>query len=115
MATLKDLGLCLDPGLRHERVTVSDNAGLLALARMLRQELRDFEIANATMSENAAADDEGDDEMEDLLNQLAELREDTKDLEEDFGIESVFEQSKPDTINTLQRPRVVVFFPDEDE
>lgn len=42
-ATLKDLGLCLDPGLRHERVIVPENEGLLCLARMLRKELRAYE------------------------------------------------------------------------
>jgi len=116
-ATLKDLSLCLDPGLRHERVVVpEDSTGLLCLARMLRHELRDYEMANATLAENTD-DSIGDDaEMNDLLKQLAELREDTKDLEEDMGFDdSVFASSKPDTLNTLQRPRVVVFLPDEDE
>jgi superfamily II DNA/RNA helicase len=113
MTTLKDLRLCLDPGLRHERVLVSDNTGLLCLARMLRKELREYEIANATLAENA--DGGGDSDMDDLMNQLAVLREDTKDLEEDFGIDSVFGSAKTNSINALQRPRVVVFFPDEDE
>mmetsp|Transcript_108 Transcript_108/g.259 ORF Transcript_108/g.259 Transcript_108/m.259 type:complete len:771 (-) Transcript_108:192-2504(-) len=117
MATLKDLDLCLDPGLRHERVTVSDKSGLLCLARMLRQELREYEIANATLAEKADAGGD-DDDLEDLMEQLAVLREDTKDLEGDyFGVDdgSVFASSKIDTLNALQRPRVVVFFPDEDE
>ena len=121
-ATLKDLGLCLDPGLRHERVVVSDNSGLLCLTRMLRKELREFEIANATLAEEnnaAGAEEEGDeDEFADLMKQLAELREDTKDLEDDFGVSedaSFFKSSNSDTINALQRPRVVVFFPDEGE
>ncbi|KAL9181139.1 hypothetical protein ACHAXT_009944 [Thalassiosira profunda] len=111
-ATLNDLGLCLDPGLRHERVVAPNNSGLLSLARLLRQELREFEIANATLAEAAA---DSDSEEDDLLKQLAVLREDTKDLEEDFDVDSIFGSSKADTLNTLQRPRVVVFFPDEEE
>lgn len=115
-ATLKDLGLCLDPGLRHERVVVSDNTGLLCLTRMLRQELREFEIANATLAEENAAAVKEEDEINDLMEQLKVLRQDTKDLEEDFGIEDdlTFSASNTDSINTLQRPRVVVFFPDEE-
>jgi superfamily II DNA/RNA helicase len=122
MATLKDLRLCLDPGLRHERVVVSGGAGLICLARMLRKELREYEIANATLAEakigsgNSGGDDDNNDaETNDLMRKLAALREETKDLEEDFGIDSIFDLSKSDFINTLQRPRVVVFFPDEDE
>lgn len=118
-ATLKDLGLCLDPGLRHERVVVSDNTGLLCLTRMLRQELREFEVANATLAEKKASLSAagGDDELDDLMKQLTALREDTKDLEEDMGLDdaSVFSSSNSDSVNELQRPRVVVFFPDEDE
>jgi len=117
-ATLKDLNLCLDPGLRHERLVVpEDSTGLLCLTRMLRQELRDYEKANATLAENADESVDDGDEMAELLKQLAVLREETKDLEEDFGgaDESIFASSKPDTLNTLQRPRVVVFLPDEDE
>lgn len=115
MATLKDLRLCLDPGLCHERVVVSGGTGLLCLARMLRKELREYEIANATLAEKMASGNSGDAETDDLMKQLAALREDTKDLDEDFGIDSMFDLSKPDSINTLQRPRVVVFFPDEEE
>lgn len=111
MATLKDLRLCLDPGLNHERVVVSNGTGLICLARLLRKELRDYEVANAALADNGADDAETDD----LMKQLAILREDTKDLEEDFGIDSMFDTSKFDSINTLQRPRVVIFFPDEDE
>ena len=118
-ATLKDLGLCLDPGLRHERVVVSDNTGLLCLTRMLRQELREFEVANATLAEKKASLSAagGDDELDDLMKQLTALREDTKDLEEDMGLDdaSVLSSSNSDSVNELQRPRVVVFFPDEDE
>ncbi len=69
-ATLKDLGMCLDPGLRHERIIAPDNAGLVCLARMLRKELRKYE------------------------NDLALAKDD-------------------DT--KVQRPRVVVFFPGEEE
>lgn len=111
-ATLKDLRLCLDPGLSHERVVVPENSGLLCLARLLRKELRDFEVANATLAESVGGDGG---EEDDLLKQLAVLREDTKDFEEDFDATSIFASSSSDSINTLQRPRVVVFFPDEDE
>ena len=44
-ASLKDLGLCLDPGLRHERVVVPDNRGMLCLVRMLRKELQEYDEA----------------------------------------------------------------------
>jgi len=118
-ATLKDLSLCLDPGLRHERVVAPDNTELLCLARMLRKELKDFEIANATLTDEVEnGSDSGDDEENDLLKQLAILREETKDLEEEFDFSSVASSSPkgtPDKINSLMRPKVVVFFPDEDE
>jgi len=66
-ASLKDLNVCLYPGLKHERVVVKENeSSLLALTRLLRKELKGYELANEG-SEKAAA----------------------------------------------QRPRVVVFFPDE--
>ena len=42
-ATLKDIGLCLDQGLRHERVIAPDDTGMVCLARMLRSELRQYE------------------------------------------------------------------------
>mmetsp|Transcript_12563 Transcript_12563/g.29761 ORF Transcript_12563/g.29761 Transcript_12563/m.29761 type:complete len:764 (+) Transcript_12563:90-2381(+) len=42
-ASLKDLGLCLDPGLRHERVVAPDNRGMLCLVRMLRKELQEYD------------------------------------------------------------------------
>jgi superfamily II DNA/RNA helicase len=124
-ATLKDLSLCLDPGLRHERVIAPDNTELLCLARMLRKELKDFEIANATLTAEAenggggGDDGDDDDEENDLLKQLAILREETKDLEEEFDFSSVMPSSSSkgttDKINSLMRPKVVVFFPDEDE
>lgn len=104
-ATLSDLGLCLDPGLRHERVVTTYNTELLCLARMLRQELKDFEATNAL-----AVDDESDT----LLKQLEELREETKDLEQDPDLTSIFATKEPQN-QQLKRPRVVVFFPDEDE
>jgi superfamily II DNA/RNA helicase len=64
-ASLKDLDVCLDPGLKHERVRVGDETGLLVLTRLLRKELKTFDQRYAA---------EGD---------------------------------------SVQRPRVVVFFPDE--
>jgi superfamily II DNA/RNA helicase len=42
-ASLQDLNICLYPGLKHERVIVSDGGGLLALTRLLRKELQDYE------------------------------------------------------------------------
>jgi superfamily II DNA/RNA helicase len=69
-ATLKDLGLCLDPGLKHERVVVPEDGGLIGLARMLRKELRTYE--------------------EDI------------------------QMGKNETMK-VQRPKVVVFFPGEEE
>ena len=69
-ATLKGLGVCLDPGLRHERVIAPDNTGLLCLSRMLRKELRSYE------------------------NDMA--------------------LGKNETMK-VQRPKVVVFFPGEEE
>ena len=76
MATLKDLGLCLDPGLQHERVVAPNGLELLCLTRLLRQELQGFEVANATA---AAKGDDADED--DFLKQLMELREDTKDFD----------------------------------
>jgi superfamily II DNA/RNA helicase len=46
-ASLKDLNICLDPGLRHERVIAPEGAGLLYLTRLLRKELQDYEAAIA--------------------------------------------------------------------
>lgn len=43
VASLKDLDVCLDPGLKHQRVVVGDDNGLLTLARLLRKELQDFD------------------------------------------------------------------------
>eukprot|EP00529_Nitzschia_sp_RCC80_P009394 CAMPEP_0113447038 /NCGR_PEP_ID=MMETSP0014_2-20120614/4029_1 /TAXON_ID=2857 /ORGANISM="Nitzschia sp." /LENGTH=768 /DNA_ID=CAMNT_0000338175 /DNA_START=35 /DNA_END=2341 /DNA_ORIENTATION=+ /assembly_acc=CAM_ASM_000159 len=43
-ASLKDLDVCLDPGLIHQRVTVgNDDSGLLLLTRMLRKDLKEYE------------------------------------------------------------------------
>lgn len=46
-ASLKDLGVCLDPGLRHERVIAPEGTGLLSLTRLLRKELKDYDDAVA--------------------------------------------------------------------
>jgi superfamily II DNA/RNA helicase len=110
-ATLRDLNLCLDPGLRHERVVAPDGTELLCLARMLRQELHEFEAANVTRVEDTGTDAEDDS----YLGQLRTLREDTKEFDADFDALSIFATSDTDSIDNLQRPRVVVFFPDEDE
>jgi len=64
IASLKDLQVCLYPGLKHERAIAKEDSGLLILTRLLRKELRNYEKA----------------------------------LEAG---------------NAVQRPRVVVFFPDE--
>ena len=42
-ASLKDLDVCLDPGLIHQRVTIRDGNGLLALTRLVRKELQDYD------------------------------------------------------------------------
>jgi superfamily II DNA/RNA helicase len=68
-ASLKDLSVCMDPGLVHQRAIAPHNTGLLTLTRLLRQELKEYEEAVAAGS-----------------------REDG-----------------------IQRPRVVVFFPTEEE
>lgn len=70
VASLRDLNMCLDLGLIHERVIAPQDTGLLCLARMLRRELRDYE-------------------------------------------DRLQESSSSTTI--VQRPRVVVFFPGEEE
>ncbi|KAI2499915.1 DEAD-like helicase [Fragilaria crotonensis] len=67
IASLQDLDVCMDPGLRHSRVIAGDNTKLLTLTKLLRKELDAFEEAQ----------EEGDE--------------------------------------TVQRPRVVVFFPTEEE
>jgi len=46
-ASLKDLDVCLDPGLKHQRVLVgNETTGLLVLTRLLRKELEDYEKLN---------------------------------------------------------------------
>jgi superfamily II DNA/RNA helicase len=63
-ASLKDLSVCLDPGLNHQRVLLRNGtSGLLVLTRLLRKELQEFD--------------------------------------------------KNEKNNDQERPRVVVFFPDE--
>jgi superfamily II DNA/RNA helicase len=43
-ASLKDLDVCLDPGLKHQRVLVgNETTGLLVLTRLLRKELQNFD------------------------------------------------------------------------
>lgn len=68
-ASLKDLSVCMDPGLVHLRAISPQNTGLLTLTRLLRQELKEYEETVATGSRN----------------------------------------------DGIQRPRVVVFFPTEEE
>lgn len=46
-ASLQDLDVCLDPGLRHERVIAPEGRGLLSLTRMLRKELKEYDDAVA--------------------------------------------------------------------
>ena len=41
-ASLKDLNLCLYPGLNHQRAVVDNDRGLLALTRLLRKELKEY-------------------------------------------------------------------------
>jgi superfamily II DNA/RNA helicase len=47
-ASLKDLDVCLYPGLKHERAVVRGEKGLLVLTRLLRKELQDYEAAVAS-------------------------------------------------------------------
>ena len=77
-ASLKDLGLCLDPGLRHERVIAPADRGMLCLVRMLRKELQEYD--EAVRKANAEAD-----------------------------------ADKGAARKQIQRPRVVAFFPGEEE
>ncbi|KAG7360621.1 DEAD/DEAH box helicase domain protein [Nitzschia inconspicua] len=43
-ASLRDLGVCLDPGLKHQRVLVgNETSGLLVLTRLLRKELQKYD------------------------------------------------------------------------
>lgn len=42
-ASLQDLNVCLDPGLKHQRVRVGNETGLLVLTRMLRKELQEYD------------------------------------------------------------------------
>lgn len=59
-ATLNDLGMCLDPGLRHERIIVPEKRGLVCLARMLRKELRAYEsdiVYSRIMDDNEEEED----------------------------------------------------------
>lgn len=67
MASLKDLDICMHPGLIHERAFVKGKQGLLTLTRLMRKQLQNFEKKAAEASGSGAP----------------------------------------------QRPRVVVFFPDE--
>ena len=43
VASLKDLDVCLNPGLIHQRFLVGNETGLLALTRLLRKELEDYD------------------------------------------------------------------------
>jgi len=70
MASLQDLDVCMDPGLKHMRVITGGNTRLLTLTKLLRKELDDY-----------------DDAITDAVDDDA----------------------------TIQRPRVVVFFPTEEE
>jgi len=45
--SLQDLDVCLYPGLQHERVVVQDGAQLLALTRLLRENLRNYAKTHA--------------------------------------------------------------------
>ncbi len=47
IASLKDLDVCLDPGLKHQRVVVgNETTGLMVLTRLLRKELEDYDKLN---------------------------------------------------------------------
>lgn len=72
VASLKDLDVCLDPGLKHQRVVVGNESGLLTLTRLLRKELEDYDARQQQQQQQEANSGVGG-----------------------------------------ERPRVVVFFPDE--
>ena len=106
-ASLKDLNLCLDPGLRHERVIAPNNTGLLCLTRLLRQEIREYEQTG----KNAL----NGDMSEERQRELELLRKETNEfVDEDLAYSTLFQSSKEETITANQRPRVVIFFPDEE-
>ncbi|KAL3918009.1 MAG: hypothetical protein SGILL_004446 [Bacillariaceae sp.] len=51
-ASLQDLSVCLDPGLKHQRVLVgNETSGMLVLTRLLRKELQDFDNKSAAGEE----------------------------------------------------------------
>lgn len=104
-ASLRDLNLCLDPGLRHERVIAPSNTGLLCLARLLREEIREYEERDKSTT---GVSDERQKELD-------MLREETNEfVDEELASSNMFKLSKAETISANQRPRVVIFFPDED-
>jgi superfamily II DNA/RNA helicase len=106
LASLRDLNLCLDPGLRHERVIAPGNTGLLCLARLLRQEIRDYEQGSKSKTTEGISDER--------RKELEMLRKETNEfVDEDIG-SRLFKISNEETITENQRPRVVIFFPDEE-
>ncbi|KAL3772754.1 hypothetical protein ACHAWO_004116 [Cyclotella atomus] len=106
LASLNDLNLCLDPGLRHERVIAPDGTALLTLARLVRQEIRDYENSDKSTESSGVSDER--------LRELELLRQETNELVDEGRTSNMFKLSNAETISTNQRPRVVIFFPDED-
>ena len=106
-ASLKDLNLCLDPGLRHERVIAPNNTGLLCLTRLIRQEIREYDQSDKNTM-NGEMSDERQRELEMLRKETNEY------VDEDLAYSTLFQSSKEETITANQRPRVVIFFPDEE-
>ena len=111
-ATLKDLRLCLDPGLIHERLIAPDNSGMLSMIRMLRKELREYEEEQAALETGDGEATTTVGEGSSVAEQLREVRKETAEYFADPS--STFEMSNADSIRNLQRPRVVIFLPDED-
>lgn len=105
LASLTDLNLCLDPGLRHERVIAPGNTGLLALARLVRNEIEDYENRNTTNRVEGVSDER--------QRELEMLRAETNEFVNE-DLTNLFKISKAETISGNQRPRVVIFFPDEE-
>lgn len=106
LASLRDLNLCLDPGLRHERVIAKDNTGLLSLTRLLRQEIREYEEGSKSNGVGGVSDAR--------QKELEMLRKETNEFVDEDLSSNLFKISKAETITANQRPRVVIFFPDEE-
>lgn len=99
-ASFQDLELCLDPGVRHERVVVQADTGLLCLARMLRKEVEDYE-------------DSIESEINDPIGTQSPQNR-TLEIEDEPNEKNELSVTQNGSKKT-QSPRVIVFFSGEDE